>query len=146
MGSECGCGGGGVGGWEGWAGGQGGHGQRVLANHLAHQAPACTAHHPNPLPPNPPTWSRPSTRVGPIGSQQPRRAGPYPVPPAWPDGASASLDDVTVYGGTARDRRKNPPAEGTPNVILTGRVVMGSVNIRGPRKSKVPVPPLLRRR
>ena len=63
-----------------------------------------------------------------------------------PDGASASLDDVTVYGGTARDRRKNPPAEGTPNVILTGRVVMGSVNIRGPRKSKVPVPPLLRRR
>jgi len=63
-----------------------------------------------------------------------------------PDGASASLDDVTVYGGAARDRRKNPPAEGKPNVILTGRVVMGSVNIRGPRKSKVPVPPLLRRR
>jgi hypothetical protein len=60
-----------------------------------------------------------------------------------PDGASASLDDVTVYGGTARDRRKNPPPEGKPNVILTGRVVMGSVNIRGARKSKVPV---LRRR
>jgi hypothetical protein len=56
-----------------------------------------------------------------------------------PDGASASLDDVTVYGGTARDRRKNPPPEGKPNVILTGRVVMGSVNIRGPRKSKVPL-------
>ena len=63
-----------------------------------------------------------------------------------PDGASASLDDVTVYGGTARDRRKNPPAEGKPNVILTGRVVMGSVNIRGARKSKVPVLPVLRRR
>jgi hypothetical protein len=63
-----------------------------------------------------------------------------------PEGASASLDDVTVYGGTARDRRKNPPAEGRPNVILTGRVVMGSVNIRGARKSKVSVLPVLRRR
>lgn len=62
-----------------------------------------------------------------------------------PDGASASLDDVTVYGGTARDRRKNPPADGKPNVIITGRVVMGSVNIRGSRKSKLPVPPVLRR-
>jgi len=63
-----------------------------------------------------------------------------------PDGASASLDDVTVYGGSARDRRKNPPAEGKPHVVLTGRVVMGSVTIRGPRRSKVPVPPALRRR
>ena len=56
-----------------------------------------------------------------------------------PDGASASVDDVTVYGGSARDRRKNPPAEGRPHVVLTGRVVLGSVNIRGPRR------PLLRR-
>jgi hypothetical protein len=63
-----------------------------------------------------------------------------------PDGASASLDDVTVYGGSARDRRKNPPAEGKPHVVLTGRVVLGSVTIRGPRRSKVPVPPVLRRR
>ena len=56
-----------------------------------------------------------------------------------PDGASASLDDITVYGGSARDRRKNPPAEGRPHVVITGRVVLGSVNIRGPRR------PLLRR-
>lgn len=64
-----------------------------------------------------------------------------------PDGASASLDDVTVYGGSARDRRKNSPAEGKPHVVLTGRVFMGSVTIRGPkRRSRVPVLPVLRRR
>ena len=62
-----------------------------------------------------------------------------------PEGASASLDDVTVYGGSARDRRKNPPAEGRPHVVLTGRVVMGSVNIRGPKR-QVPTLPVLRRR
>lgn len=63
-----------------------------------------------------------------------------------PDGASASIDDVTVYGGSARDRRKDPPAEGKPHVVLTGRVVLGSVNIRGPRRHVVPVPSVLRRR
>ena len=57
-----------------------------------------------------------------------------------PEGASASIDDVTVYGGSARDRRKDAPAEGTPHVVLTGRVVLGSVNVRGPKR------PLLRRR
>ena len=62
-----------------------------------------------------------------------------------PDGASASLDDVTVYGGSARDRRKNPPAEGKPHVVITGRVVLGSVTIRGPKR-QVPVLPVLRRR
>lgn len=51
-----------------------------------------------------------------------------------PEGASASIDDVTVYGGSARDRRKDPPAEGRPHVVLTGRVVLGSVNVRGPRR------------
>ena len=56
-----------------------------------------------------------------------------------PDGASASIDDVVVYGGSARDRRKNPPAEGNPHVVLTGRVVLGSVNIRAPKR-----PPLSR--
>ncbi|TGD87004.1 DUF1707 domain-containing protein [Mycolicibacterium sp. CH28] len=56
-----------------------------------------------------------------------------------PAGASASIDDVTVYGGSARDRRKDAPAEGTPHVVLTGRVVLGSVNVRGPKR------PLLRR-
>ncbi len=51
-----------------------------------------------------------------------------------PDGASASIDDVEVIVGSARDRRRDAPAEGTPHVILTGRVVCGSVDIRGPRK------------
>lgn len=57
-----------------------------------------------------------------------------------PEGASVSIDDVTVYAGAARDRRKDAPAEGTPHVVLTGRMVMGSVNIRGPKR------PLLWRR
>ncbi|MGB3484340.1 MAG: DUF1707 domain-containing protein [Mycobacterium sp.] len=51
-----------------------------------------------------------------------------------PDGASASIDDVEVIVGSAHDRRKDAPAEGTPHVILTGRVVCGGVDIRGPRK------------
>lgn len=63
-----------------------------------------------------------------------------------PEGASASIDDVTVYGGSARDRRKNPPAEGKPHVVLTGRVVLGSVTIRGPKRRQVPSLPVLRRR
>jgi hypothetical protein len=63
-----------------------------------------------------------------------------------PEGASASIDDVTVYGGSARDRRKNPPAEGNPHVVLTGRVVLGSVHIRGPKRRQVPSLPVLRRR
>jgi len=57
-----------------------------------------------------------------------------------PDGASASIDDVVVYCGSARDRRRNPPAEGHPHVVLTGRVVLGSVNIRGPRKPLLSAP------
>ena len=54
-----------------------------------------------------------------------------------PDGASVSIDDVTVYVGSARDLRKSPPAEGSPHVVLTGRMVMGSVKIRGPRPQKL---------
>jgi hypothetical protein len=57
-----------------------------------------------------------------------------------PEGASASIDDVEVYVGSASDKRKNGPAEGTPHVVLTGRVVCGSVVLRGPKRS------LLRRR
>jgi hypothetical protein len=45
------------------------------------------------------------------------------------------FDDVQVFGGSAKDRRKNAPAEGTPHVVLTGRVVCGSVVVRGPRRS-----------
>ena len=52
-----------------------------------------------------------------------------------PEGASASIDDVEVIVGRAHDHRKNAPAEGTPHVILTGRVVCGSVDVRSQRKS-----------
>lgn len=51
-----------------------------------------------------------------------------------PDGASASIDDVEVIVGSATDRRRDAPADGKPHVVLTGRVVCGSVDIRGPRK------------
>jgi Domain of unknown function (DUF1707) len=53
-----------------------------------------------------------------------------------PDGASASVDDVEVFGGSAADLRKNAPAEGAPHVVLTGRMVLGSVRIRGPRRQR----------
>jgi Domain of unknown function (DUF1707) len=52
-----------------------------------------------------------------------------------PEGASASIDDVEVIVGSAHDHRKDAPAEGTPHVVLTGKVVCGSVDIRGPRKA-----------
>lgn len=52
-----------------------------------------------------------------------------------PDGASASIDDVEVYVGSATDHRKDPPAEGTPHIVLTGQVVFGSVIIRGSRRT-----------
>jgi len=52
-----------------------------------------------------------------------------------PDGASASIDDVEVNVGSAHDYRRDAPADGTPHVILTGKVVCGSVAVRGPRKS-----------
>ncbi|AQA05932.1 hypothetical protein BVC93_30225 [Mycobacterium sp. MS1601] len=51
-----------------------------------------------------------------------------------PDGASASIDDIEVIMGSARDHRKDAPAEGNPHVILTGKVVCGGVDIRGPRR------------
>ncbi len=51
-----------------------------------------------------------------------------------PEGASASIDDVEVAVGSATDHRKDAPADGTPHVILTGRVLFGSVDIRGPRR------------
>lgn len=51
-----------------------------------------------------------------------------------PEGASASIDDVEVVVGSAHDHRKDAPAEGNPHVVFTGKVVCGSVDIRGPRK------------
>jgi Domain of unknown function (DUF1707) len=53
-----------------------------------------------------------------------------------PEGASASIDDVEIIGGSARDYRKDARAEGTPHIVLTGRMVWGSVEIRGPRKPR----------
>jgi hypothetical protein len=52
-----------------------------------------------------------------------------------PDGASASIDDVEVHVGSASDRRKDAPGEGTPHVVLTGQVTCGSVIIRGQQRS-----------
>jgi uncharacterized protein DUF1707 len=51
-----------------------------------------------------------------------------------PAGASASIDDVEVVVGHARDHRKDAPADGSPHVILTGRSVCGSIDIRGPKR------------
>ena len=47
----------------------------------------------------------------------------------------ASLDDVEVNVGSAHDHRPDPPAEGRPHVILSGKVPGGSIDIRGPRRS-----------
>lgn len=52
-----------------------------------------------------------------------------------PDGASASIDDLEVIVGSATDHRKGAPAEGRPHVILTGRSLCGSIDIRGPRRA-----------
>lgn len=54
-----------------------------------------------------------------------------------PDGASASIDDVEVIVGSARDHRRDAPAEGRPHVVFAGKVVWGSVDIRGPRRKSV---------
>jgi hypothetical protein len=50
-----------------------------------------------------------------------------------PDGASASLDDVEVVVGSATDHRRDAPGDGRPHVVLTGKVVWGSVDVRGPQ-------------
>ncbi|WKG05770.1 DUF1707 domain-containing protein [Mycolicibacterium sp. HK-90] len=52
-----------------------------------------------------------------------------------PEGASASIDDVEVIVGSADDHRRDAPADGSPHIILTGKVVCGSVDIRGPRRN-----------
>ena len=52
-----------------------------------------------------------------------------------PEGASASIDDVEVIVGSASDHRRDAPADGAPHVILTGRVMCGSVDIRAKRRA-----------
>ncbi|MFV0496153.1 DUF1707 SHOCT-like domain-containing protein [Mycobacterium sp.] len=59
-----------------------------------------------------------------------------------PDGASASIDHVEAYVGSASDRRKDPPVEGNPHVVLSGQVVFGSVIVRGPRRTLLRRPKL----
>lgn len=53
-----------------------------------------------------------------------------------PEGASASIDDVEVIVGSAHDHRSDQPAEGRPHVVITGKVVWGSVDVRGPRRKR----------
>ncbi|BCI52719.1 hypothetical protein NIIDNTM18_19970 [Mycolicibacterium litorale] len=62
-----------------------------------------------------------------------------------PDGASASIDDVEVIVGSATDHRRDVPAEGRPHVVLTGKVVWGSVDIRGPQTGWLRRPRFLER-
>ncbi|MGO9965157.1 MAG: DUF1707 domain-containing protein [Acidimicrobiales bacterium] len=52
-----------------------------------------------------------------------------------PEGASASLDGVEARFGSIEDHRRGAPAAGRPHFILKGTINMGSVEIRGPRRS-----------
>jgi hypothetical protein len=51
-----------------------------------------------------------------------------------PEGASATMDQVEVIGGSIEDHRKNIDQHGRPQFQLTGRVRWGSLEIRGPRR------------
>jgi len=50
-----------------------------------------------------------------------------------PDGASASIDGVEAIHGSVEDHRKNAPPAGQPHFAITGTIVRGSVELRGPR-------------
>ena len=49
-----------------------------------------------------------------------------------PDGASVEFGDLTTTVGSTEDHRRDGVARGHPHVVLSGRVVLGSVEIRGP--------------
>lgn len=49
-----------------------------------------------------------------------------------PDGASVEFGDLTTTVGSAEDHRRDGVARGHPHVVLSGRVVLGSVEVRGP--------------
>ncbi|MFC4945539.1 DUF1707 SHOCT-like domain-containing protein [Pseudonocardia sp. GCM10023141] len=51
-----------------------------------------------------------------------------------PEGASASIDGIEVTVGSIEDHRKNPPREGTPHFLITGRVRWGSMELKGPKR------------
>jgi len=52
-----------------------------------------------------------------------------------PDGASASLDGVEAHAGMVEDHRRGAPLKGRPHFVLNGQISMGSVVVRGPRRS-----------
>lgn len=51
-----------------------------------------------------------------------------------PEGASVSLDEVSVTLGSVQDHRKEAPAQGTPHFEVVGQVRFGSVEVRGPKR------------
>ncbi|GLZ55015.1 DUF1707 domain-containing protein [Actinomycetospora sp. NBRC 106378] len=50
-----------------------------------------------------------------------------------PETASASLDGVSATAGSVEDKRRGGSAVGRPHVVVTGRVALGSVEVKGPR-------------
>jgi len=53
-----------------------------------------------------------------------------------PEGASASLDGVEAQLGSIQDHRRGAPATGRPHFVVNGRIHRGSVEVRGPRRSR----------
>lgn len=51
-----------------------------------------------------------------------------------PEGASVSIDEVEVVGGSVEDHRKGAVASGRPHIRLGGTLRWGSIEVRGPRK------------
>jgi hypothetical protein len=52
-----------------------------------------------------------------------------------PEGASASLDGLEARLGSIEDHRRGAAAVGHPHFTLTGQISLGSVEVRGPRRS-----------
>lgn len=51
-----------------------------------------------------------------------------------PEGASASVDGVVATMGSVEDHRKDAAPAGRPHFELAGKVLLGSVELRGPRR------------
>jgi hypothetical protein len=51
-----------------------------------------------------------------------------------PESASVSIDDVRVLLGSVQDHRRAATKGGNPHIRLAGRLRVGSVEIRGPRR------------
>ena len=50
-----------------------------------------------------------------------------------PETASASLDGISATAGSVEDKRRAGTAIGRPHVVVTGRVAVGSVEVKGPK-------------